>query len=259
MRAGRRADQRAAAVVEPEPCGVVGVDVQRAALLALHERRQVVHPGVVRAQLAAADQHQAAVSLAPERGRAAARRRPRSPRAPARPCPTACAAPRAAAGWCGPRSTPCGLSLEHVEREARPGPRRTRRRRAPTRSMKSSTRSGPRRGSSASISSAGSRPATREPGVGHLALDERRDHQVVERVDVRVRPLAGDDAGQPQEAPPTRPGRCARTPAASSWPRCAPRAGRARGRSATSRAARARAGSRRRGGWSRSRRCRPRA
>ena len=59
--------QRGLAVGETEPLGVVGMDVERAALLALHERRQVVHPRVVRAQLAAADQHHPAVALARHR------------------------------------------------------------------------------------------------------------------------------------------------------------------------------------------------
>ena len=56
-------DRRVLAVGQPEPLRVVGVHVQRAALLALHERRQVVHPRVVRAQLAPADQDEAAVPL----------------------------------------------------------------------------------------------------------------------------------------------------------------------------------------------------
>src|SRR3954451_20906608 len=50
-----------AALAEPDTLGVLGVDVQRAALLALHERWQVVHPRVVRTQLAAADQQHLAV------------------------------------------------------------------------------------------------------------------------------------------------------------------------------------------------------
>ena len=62
-----RAHRGPPAVAEPEPLRVVGVDVERAALLALHERGQVVHPRVVRAQLAAADEQDAAVPLARER------------------------------------------------------------------------------------------------------------------------------------------------------------------------------------------------
>ena len=59
--------------VRPSRSRVVRVHVQRAAVLALHERPQVVHPGVVRAQLAAADQDDAAPLAA-----RALERRPRS-------------------------------------------------------------------------------------------------------------------------------------------------------------------------------------
>ena len=65
--AGARADAGKLPVAQPETLGVVGVDVRRAALLALHERLQVVHPRVVRAQLAAADQDHAAVAGSVER------------------------------------------------------------------------------------------------------------------------------------------------------------------------------------------------
>ena len=56
--AGARADRRRAAVGQAEPLGVVGVHVHRAAILAADEVRQVVHPRVVRAQVAATDQDQ---------------------------------------------------------------------------------------------------------------------------------------------------------------------------------------------------------
>src|SRR5881398_1220919 len=39
--------------------GVVGMNVEHAALATRHQRRQVVHPGVVAAQLTTADQDQA--------------------------------------------------------------------------------------------------------------------------------------------------------------------------------------------------------
>ena len=65
--AGRRADAGMTFGVEPETFRVVGVDLDRAAVLALHQGRQVVHPRVVRAQLAAADQHHAAVAMLGER------------------------------------------------------------------------------------------------------------------------------------------------------------------------------------------------
>jgi hypothetical protein len=54
--------------VKSEACGVVGVHLDRAAVLALHQRGQVVHPRVVRAQLAAADQHHVAVAVLGKRG-----------------------------------------------------------------------------------------------------------------------------------------------------------------------------------------------
>ena len=60
-RAGARAHHRVLAVHQPEALGVVGVDVGGAALLAADEHRQVVHPRVVGAQVAAPDEHHAAV------------------------------------------------------------------------------------------------------------------------------------------------------------------------------------------------------
>ncbi len=90
--------RRRRAVDEAEPGGVVGVDLERAARLALHQDLDVVHPRVVRAQVAPADEHDLAVGAAVERRHAGApRRRRRSPRARARSCPTASAAPRAGA------------------------------------------------------------------------------------------------------------------------------------------------------------------
>ena len=66
-RAGLGREPRALPVDQAEPVGVGGVHVHGAAVLALHERPQVVHPGVVRAQLAAADQHEVAVAASLER------------------------------------------------------------------------------------------------------------------------------------------------------------------------------------------------
>ncbi len=158
-RAGGRAHARAAAVGEAEPLGVVRVHVERAALLALHERRQVVHPRVVRAQLAAADQDHAAVPLARR-----ARARSRSTSATigsgaSSTLPDGVRSSPAAAARAGRGRRRAG-SARARRASGPPGRRRSRRRRGPTRSRKSSIRSGPRRGSSSASSSAGSRPAT---------------------------------------------------------------------------------------------------
>ena len=129
------------------------------------------------------------------------------------------------------------VALERVEGEAGGRSRRRRPRTGPTRSMKSSIRSGPRRGSSASSSSAGSRPSTREPGVATSRCTS---------VAITRSSSASTSASGP--GPLTTPARRSRSShsagpsplehgAASSWPRCARPAGRARGRSATSRAA----------------------
>ena len=115
----------------------------------------------------------------------------------------------------------------------------------PTRSMKSSRRSGPRRSPSAARSSSGARPSIGEPGKRDLAAERR----------------CGRRARRGPRCPPPVPGR-RRSPArrritshscglavgarqdrrASSWRRCGLRAGRARCRSGPSRAARARGG-----------------
>ena len=60
--AGARGDAGAGAVVEAGAPRVVGVDQQGAAVAAGHQARQVVAPGVVRAQVATADQQQAVVA-----------------------------------------------------------------------------------------------------------------------------------------------------------------------------------------------------
>ena len=91
---------------------------------------QVVHPGVVGAQLAAADQHDARRSARAPATPAAAPRRPRSAPAPARSCRSACAAPRAAAARAAPRSMPCGRSSLAGQPSGRPKRRRRARRAA---------------------------------------------------------------------------------------------------------------------------------
>ena len=219
-----------------------------AAILALHERVEVVHPRVVRAQLAAARPAPCARSTAPERSPAAAARRRRICSGASSTLPDGVRSTSGMRGWSGPRSTPCGLSSSRAG-SGRRGPRRTRRRRGPTRSSRSSIRSGPRRGSSSARISAWSRPAMREWGSPSSRPTSVAMTMLVERIDVGVRTLAGHDSREACQRHPLL-GHPVRAEArrASSWPRCAPRAGRAPCRSAASRAGRARAGSRRRGG-----------
>ena len=215
--------------------------------------RQVVHPGVVRAQLAAADQQHAVV------------RRCRSRRAPARSRSTSATIGSGASsilpdgvrstsgsrGSSGPRSTPCGVCLEAVERQpVRVGAEAVAVGAGAQQQVEQPLRPAPRLElAPAARRRRGRRP--RECASADLARDQRAGDHVVERLDVGVRPLAGDDRPRAAAAAPTRPARRARRSAASSWPRCARRAGRARGRSGTSPAARAPAARRRRGGSSR--------
>ena len=88
------------AVGEPARRGVVGMDQQRAARRALHEPLAVVHPRVVRAQVAAADHHEPP-SGAGARARGAADRRGTSRGASCDACDRACRGARAAAARAG--------------------------------------------------------------------------------------------------------------------------------------------------------------
>ena len=91
--------------------------VQRS--LALHQRRHVVHPAVVRAQVPAADEHEAVVG-APAR-RAPGGRRPRSGAGHSSTCRSASAAAPGSRGCSGPRSTPCGVRRAAGAASGRPG------------------------------------------------------------------------------------------------------------------------------------------
>ena len=108
--AGARAHAGARAVGEAEPLRVVRVHVRGAAVRALHERREVVHPRVVGAQLAAADQHHLAVAVRAQRGAQPRHVGDDRLRARARPCRSACAARSGRRGCSGPRSMPCGAA-----------------------------------------------------------------------------------------------------------------------------------------------------
>ena len=96
---------------EAEGAGVLRVHEQRAALLALRERGQVVHPRVVRAQVAASDQHEGAARARARRGRArgAPRRRRAGPER-ARSRRSRWRASPGSRGARGPRSTPCSAA-----------------------------------------------------------------------------------------------------------------------------------------------------
>ena len=136
-----------------------------AAVLALHQHLDVVHPRVVGAQVAAADQHQRPPVA---RGRSsAARRRAQivddEPRGQLDLARRRCAARRAAAAPAAPRSMPCGWSARRVEATGRRDRRRSRRRTGPVRSMRSSTRSRRRGAASSAAQLVGVAPAIGEP------------------------------------------------------------------------------------------------
>ena len=123
---------------------VVGVDEQRAAVLALHEHLHVVHPRVVRAQVAAADEHEAVVGAVEARARGAGRSPMMYVAARGRSCPTACASisssTRAPSGRGRCRAA---ASLNGCEREAVGHARRSGRPTGRCGSCRSSMRSGP--------------------------------------------------------------------------------------------------------------------
>ena len=110
----------------PRARRVVGVHLQRAAGLALHQHLDVVHPGVVGAQVATTDQQQTLVGW---RRRAAPASRATSARIGSASeldlCPTPCAASPASRGSSGPRSMPWGAVAERLDVEALVGPVRS--------------------------------------------------------------------------------------------------------------------------------------
>ena len=256
---GARAARAPAAVRQAEPRGVVGVHVQRAALLALHEHA---------AGCASTSCSSAAGGGRSARGRRCAARRARraarstsrrSARARARSCPTACAAPRAPRLE-RPEVDAVRAALEHVERQpVRVGAEavavgagaqheveqplgaaaRLERRRA-ARSGR-----GPRRASPAS-------PTSRWTSVGDRPGRRARRRR-------RSAPWPADDARQAQEDLPLGRRR-------SRLEHRRRVVGHVAHRELVEREVvvrllerrRRRAGSRRRGGWSRSRRCRRR-
>ena len=145
---------------------------------------QVVHPGVVRAQLPAADQDEVPVARALERRAQAGRRRRRAAPARARSSPDGVRRTSGMRGSSGPRSTPWGLrSSSSSVRPYGPASEGRGRVRGPVRGDRRAPRA----------TSAGSRPREWGLRVGDRPLDERVDHERVERVEVRVRTLAGHD------------------------------------------------------------------
>ena len=167
-----RADPRVAALGEAEALGVVGVDLDRAAVLALDQRRQVVHPRVVRAQLAAADQDHLAVDRGAELGLQAGDVGDDRRRARARSCPDGVRSTSGRRGRIGPMSIPCGFassfaSVRPSGSAPKPSPN------GPTRSMKSISRSGPRRSPSAADDLGRVAALDRRAGERDLAADQR--------------------------------------------------------------------------------------
>ncbi len=156
------------ALGQAEPLGVAWVDVHRAAGLAAGEVGEVVHPGVVRPQIAAPDQDEL-VALARQRLREAAevveqRRRAELDLA------AGGAQHLRQARLQRPEVDPVRVLLEHVEREcgavaaARLG-RRSRRRRHRSEASDRGSGPGPRRSPSAATTSSGSIPCAGEPSV----------------------------------------------------------------------------------------------
>ena len=172
--------------VRPSALGVVRVDVHRAADRALHERLEVVHPRVVRAQRAGGRPAPCRRSRrSAERRARDAPRRPRSAPAPARPSPTASSACPAGAARAGRGRC----------RAAPPRGRRASGRRGRRASIRSRIRSG--RGAAL-----GRRALRRRRSAAICCRHGRRD-EVVDRLDVGVpAPWPRRIAGQPQQRLP---------------------------------------------------------
>ena len=208
------ADARAAAVGEPEARGVGRVDERGAAERPLREHRQVVHPAVVRAQLAPADDHE--LGHRPrEVGRARATGRRAATAARARSCPTACAAPRARAARAGRGRC----------RAARPSPSPASGRRDCGRSRRRTGRRAARdrAGARGRCSARAARITTLRRGRRPRAATSSANELVVERLHVGVRALALRDArsGAAGSATPAAGRPAARTPAGCSARGCA--------------------------------------
>ena len=225
----------------PRRAASSGCTCTRAALLALHEHGEVVHPRVVRAQVRGGrSSTSVAVGRLGRARRAGARRRRRSARAPARSCPLGVRSTSGRRGSSGPRSMPCGFASSVVERQAvgvgaeavavRAGAQHAGRAAARGRAR------GAERGRAARRRRG---PASGEPARRDLALDQRRATTKSSSASMSASgPWPAAIAGEPQQRSPTRRLRRRverRAPAASSSRRCAPRAGRARRRSASAR------------------------
>ena len=190
-RAGAVLDPRRAAVGEPEPLRVVGVDLQRAALRPADEQLEVVHPRVVRAQLAAPDEHEPAVRRADERG--AQPRDVGDDRLGRELDPAARGAQRVRQ----PRLERAEVDavrrrLEVGEREVvGPGAQQQ---------VEQPLRAAPRL--DLGEQRVGVAPVQRGVLVGGLAPDQLGRHEAVERLDVGGRRLPGGDRGEPQQRHP---------------------------------------------------------
>ncbi len=126
------------AVLEPAGRGVVGMHAQRLHPAAAHQQRRVVHPGVVRAQLAQADQQQREVRVVLRRPAGGRARRAISAGASCRRLRGVRSfAPSTPVATCSASTTPCGCLRQRAQREARRGAGRTGRPRGPVRSSRS--------------------------------------------------------------------------------------------------------------------------
>ena len=183
-RARARAHAAGLAVDQPEALGVVGVDVGGAALWPADEHRQVVHPRVVGAQVAAADEDHAAVDRARPAPRAGARRRRRAARARARSCRSAVRSTSGSARLQRAEVDAVRRGLEVGERQP-VGPAAQQQVEQPLGpDAAARARPGARRGRGRGRASARRRSARRAVSSATKLVDRR---------DVGVRPLAGDD------------------------------------------------------------------
>ena len=251
-----RGDQRAdtarhlglATVEDAEPCGVVGVDLQGAARLALHQDLDVVHPRVVGTEVAASDEQHRVVGRMVELGGEVVRRRRGSRAERARRGHGRCADHVGQVRIERPEVDPVGVRLlpgSSGWSEAR--------HRRPVRTIRSMSRSWTGRSLGAGRAAPGDRmpnagpPSSRGGGAGDLGQDQAVELARGRRRRPGPEAISASRARISDSSGPSR----GRSGSASSSRCSAPRGRRTRSRSGPSAAAMAAAGSRRRGGWSR--------
>ena len=221
-------DPRARRRREPEPRGVDRMDQRGAAELALRERRQVVHPAVVRAQLAAADRSRARAPARARSARARAEIRRRSSGGASSILPDGVRSISGIRGASAPRSMPAARSAceRQPARASEASPY------GPARSARSSRRSGPRRlRDRARAPRRPTGPATRRTSSAASSSSSASTSTSA--------PRPRRDRDQPQQDLPLggMAGRRATAPAGCSARCCATRAAGTRRRSARPRAA----------------------